>query len=27
VDYVSSMRSDGDLYLFVLFDHDVRFSH
>ena len=27
VDYVSSMRSDGDLYLSVLFDHDVRFSH
>jgi hypothetical protein len=26
VDYVSSMRSDGDLYLHVLFDHDIRFS-
>jgi hypothetical protein len=25
VDYVSSMRSDGDLYLFVLFDADLRF--
>jgi hypothetical protein len=25
VDYVSSMRSDGDLYLHVLFDTDVRF--
>jgi hypothetical protein len=26
VDYVSSMRSDGDLYLFVLFDLDARWS-
>ena len=26
VDYVSSMRSDGDLYLHVLFDHDLRMS-
>jgi hypothetical protein len=26
VDYVQSMRSDGDLYLFVLFDHDLRMS-
>jgi hypothetical protein len=26
VDYVQSMRSDGDLYLHVLFNHDVRMS-
>jgi hypothetical protein len=26
VDYVQSMRSDGDLYLQVLFDHDLRMS-
>jgi hypothetical protein len=26
VDYVSSMRSDGDLYLFVLFNLDARYS-
>ena len=26
VDYVSSMRSDGDLYLHLLFDDDLRFS-
>jgi hypothetical protein len=26
VDYVQSMRSDGDLYLHVLFDHDLRMS-
>jgi hypothetical protein len=26
VDYVSSMRSDGDLYLHVLFNHDLRMS-
>ena len=25
VDYVSSMRSEGDLFLFVLFDGDARF--
>ena len=25
VDYVSSMRSDGDLFLFVLFNLDARF--
>ena len=24
VDYVSSRRSEGDLYLFVLFDLDIR---
>ncbi len=26
VDYVQSMRSDGDLYLHVLFNHDLRMS-
>jgi hypothetical protein len=27
VDYVQSTRSAGDLYTYVLFKHDVRFSH
>ena len=27
VDYVQSTRSAGDLFTYVLFKHDLRFSH